>query len=294
MSDGSQQHPQRFADIFPPDSCYCLRMLNLRRCVVGVVAVLLVALGTIAGCGGDSSTPTAPSPTSPTITGVAVSPSGVGIESATPFTFTVQGVSDPDGESTYVWTSTDGQTVPSTTGTVASFIYERSGVFEMRVTVTNSQGVSASAAKAVTITNLTGVWDLNCVNPNTYYPYMPSLFVVTLAQSNNHAPTYTGDSGTQLSGSITGTSSGLGYVEMRSWTESIGRGGVYSGPGDPRHGQELYPIKRHFSLGVEGYDNPWGAWTEDLLFYLALNETGTLATSFRDIVMCGPVVATLR
>ena len=29
-------------EIFPRASCYCLRMLNLRRCVVGVVAVLLV------------------------------------------------------------------------------------------------------------------------------------------------------------------------------------------------------------------------------------------------------------
>ena len=253
-------------------------MLNLRRGVVGLVAVLLVALGTIAGCGGDSSTPTAPSPTSPTITGVAVSPSGVGIESATPFTFTVQGVSDPDGEATYLWTSTDGQTVPSTTGTVASFIYERSGVFEMRVTVTNSQGVSASAAKAVTITNLTGVWDLNCVNPNTYYPYMPSLFVVTLAQSNNHAPTYTGDSGTQLSGSISGS----------GWTRDLRVGRAYS--------DDLNPSRyapRTFNFGVESPQNPWAQYAEDMYFTLALNETGTSATG-TTYNLCGSVVASRR
>ena len=36
-----QHHPQHSTEISPA-SCYCLRMLSLRRCVVGVVAVLLV------------------------------------------------------------------------------------------------------------------------------------------------------------------------------------------------------------------------------------------------------------
>ena len=56
-------------------------MLNLRRCVVGVVAVLLV--GTVAGCGGgDSSSPTAPTSVATAVataveTATGVSPYGV-------------------------------------------------------------------------------------------------------------------------------------------------------------------------------------------------------------------------
>jgi hypothetical protein len=247
---------------------------------IGLVSSLIVSIAV--GCGGDSSTPTttptAPSPTQPTITGVAVSPSGVGIESTTAFTFTVQGVSDPDGESTYLWTSTDGQIVSSTTGTVEDFIYERSGVFDMRVTVTNSQGGSVSASKTVTITNLTGVWDLDCVTPSTFYSRVPSRFVVTLEQSNNHAPTFTGDSGTHLYGSI----SGGGYT--RSFTFP---GKAYS--------DDLNPSRyapRTFVFGVESYDNPWAWGAEDMLFTLALDETGTSATG--TTFVCGTVIASRR
>ena len=170
--------------------------------------------------------------------------------------------------------------MPSTTGTVENFVYERSGVFDMRVTVTNSQGVSASAVKTVTITNLTGVWDLTCVNPNTFYG-APSLFVVTLAQT-----------GTQLSGTITGTSSGVGVVSNSTWTQSFDRGSAYSDYEDPQYGQNA--VKRYFGFGVESVHNPWGAWTEDLYFNLELNETGMLATSHRDINLCGPVRAYRR
>ena len=107
------------------------------------------------------SPPTANRP--PAMTGVSVSPQGMGIEQTTNFTFIAQGVSDPDGDAlTYSWTSSDGDTINSNAST-ASHVYRRSGGFDMRLTVTDPKGLSASAVVSVSVGTVTGVWDITCV-----------------------------------------------------------------------------------------------------------------------------------
>jgi surface antigen len=128
------------------------------------------------------STPTANRP--PVVTGVSVSPQGMGIESATIFTFTAQGVSDPDGDTlTYSWVSSDGSTVISNTQAAAQ-AYTRTGTFDMRVTVTDPKGLSASAVVSVTVGNVTGVWDITCAR-SAMYPEInwPIQWVATLVQT---------------------------------------------------------------------------------------------------------------
>ena len=97
------------------------------------------------------SIPTPPANRPPVMTGVSVSPQGMGIEQTTNFTFIAQGVSDPDGDTlTYSWTSSDGDTISSNAST-ASHVYRRSGGFDMRLTVTDPKGLSASAVVPVNV-----------------------------------------------------------------------------------------------------------------------------------------------
>ena len=81
----------------------------------------------------------------PVIEGLSVSPPGMGLQSATIFTFTGQNVSDPDGDAlTYVWASSDASAIVSNTQ-AASHVYTRSGTFDMRSRLPTPRGLSASS-----------------------------------------------------------------------------------------------------------------------------------------------------
>ena len=222
-----------------------------------------------AACGGGDKSPSTPTPSSnraPVIGALTVSPQGMGIQSATIFTFLGQNVSDPDGDAlTYSWVSSDGASIASNTQ-ADSHVYAGSGTFVMRLTVTDPAGLSASASVSVTVGTVTGVWDVSCVR--TAYalqncaPAFPTQFVVTLTQS-----------GSSLFGSVTGGG------KTRSFTVP----GNVSNP-------------RVSSFGVESRDNVFCGpnWDEDFWFHLAANDTLTSMSSLDSYRYCASSIATKR
>jgi PKD domain-containing protein len=201
----------------------------------------LIAVGHLNGIG-----PNRP----PVITGVTVSPLGIGVQSATNFTFAGQGVSDPDGDPlTYAWTSSDGTAI-TFSGPTAAHVFGVSGTFDVRVTVTDSKGLSAAAVVSVKVGSLTGVWDVSC-NPHPayvdeLYPAFPKQFVVTLTQTGT---------------SLTGTMSGAGHSA------------VFPSPGAGAADTVSNP--RKVNLGVEGRYNVWAPGDGDNYFHLAADDTLT-------------------
>ena len=146
-----------------------------------LIASLVAMLGCGRGAGGSATSPTAPTATNraPVVASVGVSPQGTGIESVTNFTFSAQGASDPDGDTLrYSWASSDGTAINSSVSNL-TYVYGRSGVFDMRVTVSDPQGLSASANVSVRVGTVTGVWDFSLAAASGY----PSGYVVTLVQS---------------------------------------------------------------------------------------------------------------
>jgi hypothetical protein len=100
--------------------------------------------------------------TTPTPTGarITVSPTGVGLATATRFTFTAEGVTDPGGAPiTYLWEFGDGSANPPSASQVSkTFDGDRS--YTVRLLVTD--GLSApqvAATTQLTVRSLTGTWD---------------------------------------------------------------------------------------------------------------------------------------
>lgn len=208
-----------------------------------------------------------PAPTGnrpPIISSVAVSPTGTGLMSATVFTFTGQGISDPDGDAlTYSWTSSDGSAITSTTPS-ATHVYSNSGTFQMRLTVTDSKGQFASASATVTVGSVTGTWDVTCDNRSAearrLWPTFPSVFVVTLFQA---------------AGSLSGSMSGGGLSRNFTFPGTVS---------DPRK----------MVFGVETIGNVWADRDGDFYFHLALTDTLRSGTSVSGSFYCGSSVATKR
>lgn len=216
-----------------------------------IISLLAVGFGA-AGCGGkrgSTDTPSSPTPTAnraPLVAAVTVSPAGTAIESVTNFTFSAQGASDPDGDTLrYNWISSDGTAIGSTAPSL-SYVYGRSGVFDMRVTVTDPQGLSASAAIAVRVGNVTGVWDINVAAPSN----APTDYVVTLIQS-----------GATMSGTMSPRGSSV-VAQMLP-------------------GQRL-SSPRQAVFGVEGgqafWTRPFFAFGEDSYFDMTVDESLTTMT----------------
>jgi PKD domain len=224
-----------------------------------VFSLWLLLLATLSSCGGGSgggsttpATPTSPSVNrAPVVTGVSVSPSGMGIESATIFTFAAQGVNDPDGDPlTYSWSSSDNAAIPST-NQAASHVYDRSGTFDMRVTVTDPKGLSASAAVSVKIGSVTGTWDLTC-QPKPGIPLsigvIPTTYVATILQI-----------GTKVQGTIT----------------AGGKSATFPAPATVA---DLVQDPRRIFFGFEGFYNPWLPRDGDFYFTMTVDEMLTTMT----------------
>ncbi len=103
--------------------------------------------------------PTSPSPPpatgggAPQLTGITASPSGVGLQHATEFTFLPTG--DAGASPTYAWTFGEGGS--SNTGAEARYLYAQPGTFTVRVEARNSAGASA-VTRNVEVRSLAGSW----------------------------------------------------------------------------------------------------------------------------------------
>lgn len=231
------------------------------------VVVLLGLLTAASACGGSSASPSSPSTSlanrAPVIGALTVSPQGVGLQSATVFTFTGQNVSDPDGDPlTYSWVSDDGASISSSTPT-ASHVYSSANTFVMRLTVTDSKGLSASASATVTVGTVAGVWDVTCNRSAQVlqsWPTFPTSFVATLIQSG---------------GTVSGSMAGGG--QSHSFT-------LPGTTADPRG----------VTFGVETMDNAWANQDGDFYFHLVLDETLNSATSSSAGFYCGAATARKR
>ena len=137
------------------------------------IVLLLAALS--AGCAGSptqaegtvtiTETTTTTTTTVPTTTvippliagAIGTSPPGTGLAWATVYTFVF--VTAPSGgvpPYTYLWDFGDGSANGS--GNAPTHMYENTGVFTARVTVSDSNGKSATTSTAVAIRNVTGRW----------------------------------------------------------------------------------------------------------------------------------------
>jgi hypothetical protein len=221
---------------------------DCRDCRHHARAIVFAALAlSLHGCSRDSpangpSPPASAANRAPVVASLNVSPSGIGLQSATIFTFTGQGVIDPDGDAvTHSWTSTDGAAIISSTQ-AASHVYARSGVFEMRLTVTDARGLSTSAIAAVDVRSLTGTWDVACDNRPASFP---SQFVVVMTQND---------------ASLFGTISGGGLTEAFPAPAAAASVNAVRDP-------------RQVVFGVETLFNVWASRDGDFYFHLSADDT---------------------
>ena len=228
-----------------------------------------VVFALVAGCGGGA---TATQPTlvnhAPTIGSLAVSPNGLGVASATIFTFTAEGVADADGDAmSYQWFSSDGEPTNSSTAALAH-VFRRVGTFDVKVIVTDPKGASVSMTRSVSVGTLSGVWDIACdiipLSTRASWPAFPSRFVVTLTQSVT---------------SLFGTLSGGSFTQPFPAPPSV------SAANNVRD-------SRSASFGVEGAFNPWTQRDGDMYFHMDADESLTKMTGTGGY--CGSAIATRR
>ena len=125
--------------------------------------VFVSSLVLITACGGKSSSPSPTAPTTPTppvqqnrapvINSMNITPS-FGISELTAFTY-IASATDPDGDAvTYTWDLAGTRE----TGAGGQITFVGDGAGEIRLTVTDGKGGSATDARAVTLGNMTGNW----------------------------------------------------------------------------------------------------------------------------------------
>jgi cytochrome c len=123
--------------------------------------LVLILLSSLA-CGSTGGSPTNPTPSTtelasraPVITSMTVSP-GFAVAQLTTVSYAAS-ATDADGDSlTYVWDFADG-----TSATGAAVVHTYGNVFGLRsarLTVSDGRGGTASDTRAVTVGNLSGLW----------------------------------------------------------------------------------------------------------------------------------------
>jgi PKD repeat protein len=128
------------------------------------IVVVMFAL-CLTACGMSSATNTSPSTGS-----IQTKPISAGLVTATTFTFTEQGVTDPDNDTiTFTWDFGDGATG---TGSPVTHAYATTGTFTVKLTANDGHNPSVQAAQTtVTVRSLTATWSgtvtCNSCNPTT-------------------------------------------------------------------------------------------------------------------------------
>ena len=120
----------------------------------------------------------------PTIAGLEATPAGA-VLAGTTVTFAATGLTDPEGDTlTYRWSLVGSKDPMTSRVGTAVHVFDRPGPYNVRLTVTDPAGLSASAVIGVTVGTLDGVWDINCEGkPNYVSPTFPDSFVVTIRQN---------------------------------------------------------------------------------------------------------------
>lgn len=113
-----------------------------------------------------------PNVPAPVVRSVSVSPSGVGLENATQFTFSLDTNALPS-QSTFVWDFGDGSTAIGTTAATHVFTY--SGSFTVRAMVTNAAG-QVTTSITVRVASMVGSWFV-AISGHAYYPRVPITWV---------------------------------------------------------------------------------------------------------------------
>jgi outer membrane protein OmpA-like peptidoglycan-associated protein len=181
----------------------------------------------------------------PTIRRIGRSPAGIGLPPTT-YTFTAEGVNDPDGDQLkYEWTVPGYPGAPiSSTGAAASHLFDIVGSYQVTLTVTDSAGATATASTYVSIGTITGVWDITCSGPPKGEPNFPTAFVATIRQNGN-----------QLTGTIEAGGLSQTFPAPASLENTISAG-------------------RRVSFGVESAYNRWS----DSDFYFSATVDDQLET----------------
>lgn len=173
------------------------------------VAIAVVTVATGCGGGGSDATPTAPTPptpanSNPAITSLSVNPT-FGIANITTFSYSASASDSNNDALTYSW-NLAGNTATGQSGQV-SFSNGFSG--ELRVTVTDGRGGSATDARQITVGSMTGTWRGTAARLGT--------FTFNLTQVGAFVTgSYTDAFGAaQIPGDLPGTINGSGQVELR-------------------------------------------------------------------------------
>lgn len=196
-------------------------------------AVSLLTILSIA-CGSDSTNPTAPGMASPVLRTVSISPTGVGLEKVTEFTFSA----DTDAaapESTFHWQFGDGSS--TTGGATVTHVYAGPGAFTVQLTVRNASG-QATASSTVRVMSLVGTW-MTTITGHTGYPSQRPVPITSVELRLDQSPP--GSDPTVLAGiwrDDAGCRAGTGYPSSifgsarHPRTVSIGVDGLFCNDGD--------------------------------------------------------------
>lgn len=146
---------------------------------IAVHAAAAVMLSSLGACN-KNKTPTEPTVSAPTISRIATSPTGVGLEAAA-MTFTAEGTSSTG--TSYSWNFGDGST--STGGASATHAYANAGTYTVQVSASNSAG-QASSSSSIRVVSLRGIWQGTVTGHTRFPPNRPipiTAFEIRLNQS---------------------------------------------------------------------------------------------------------------
>jgi hypothetical protein len=130
-----------------------------KRALIISITFVIAACGGGGGGGNNTpNTPTTPTPPpqqnrAPVINSITVSP-GFGVSELTTFTYSAS-ASDPDGDAvTYAWNLAGVER----TGNAGTITFVGSGLGEMRLTVSDGRGATATDGRTITLGSMTGTW----------------------------------------------------------------------------------------------------------------------------------------
>jgi PKD repeat protein len=195
----------------------------------------------LAACGS-----TTPSNQPPTTGSIAVTPIPAGLQTATTFTLTANGVTDPNGDTiTYKWDFGDGTTA---TGQVTTKTYTAAGAFTVKLAVNDGHNPDVAAAQtSLTVRTLTGNWG-GTVNCSTC---SPTSRTVSLALTQ---------AGLSLSGTCADSHNGGAFAAITVQTFNIDTStGLFNFTGSCGAGLEFFGMKYDPSadtFAVSNWDSP--------------------------------------